>query len=348
MDQPRDTHSHAAPIDVAIRKLTMNGKSCDVKVQGIYMRTRDAPNAEFTAPDKLSHKDKLCGYVQTSGQLGGALGLVASGLLEGNFARIGLGSFNAFRSGTKLVSDFNAKSKSKSHRNDMAEGAVATTGNSVGLLNVRSGEELMAVCMGVTAWATKGIMSFIHMRREENAEKRQEEIKRNNLFFNNVAVQPKGDAPPPRVQGFIHRNLDALKEKALEGTFMVMAHAPPLMMAVRAASYLMDGINNNDLAMAGGGASFIVGATLMAIKDHRSYMTARAERKEEKGLKEKAKEDFGQAKQGAPLTFMAEIDSKGHVSARWGLEQSKMDVIIDARLENQAAAYNFNTELKTV
>ncbi len=332
--------------EVDIGNVSVNGKACNIKAQGIYMRSVGVNSPEISQnieKKELTHKDKLCGYVQTSGQLGGALGLVVSGLFEGNFARMGLGGFNAFRSSTKLISDFNAKSNKKSHRNDVAESSVATGGNSVGFLNIRSPEELMAVCMGVTAWATKGITSFIHMRCEGNAEKRQQDIHKNNLFFSSNTVEPQKDDPKPRVQGLIHRGVEMLKDKALESTFMVMSHAPPLMMTMRAASYLIDGINNNDLAMAGGGASFIVGATLMAIKDHRSYMKARAERKEEKGLKEKAREDFKYAEKGKPVTFLAEMKPDGNISARWGLDLGEMDGIIKAKVKNNPNAYKFET-----
>ena len=132
-------------------KVTANGQDISA-VQGFSLKADYPPDLDQHADDTaqqtpLSHEDKLSGYVQTSGQLGGALGLVASGLLEGNMARAALGGFNAFRSSTKLISDFNAKSRSSSHRNDVVESGVATSANSVGYLNVRSPEELLAVTM---------------------------------------------------------------------------------------------------------------------------------------------------------------------------------------------------------
>ena len=299
----------------------------DGTVQGVYFRAKSKiyANPEAHPQKELSHKDKLAGYVQTSGQLGGALGLVVSGLLEGNLARAALGGFNSLRSTTKLVSDFNAKSNAKSHRNDMVEGGVAASANSVGFLNMRSPEEMLAVAMGVTAWATKGIQSFIHMRREKKLEDKQAEIESNNLFFKNNQVVAAEDTPEPKVMGFVHRGLEAIKDKALETTFFVMSHAPPVMMGTRAVSYLVDGINNGDLAMAGGGASFIVGATLMAFKDHKSYMKARAERKakaedSDMVLKTKFADDFENAEYGEPVNAIAEIDGSGNLKMKWGIK----------------------------
>jgi hypothetical protein len=267
---------------------------------------------------ELTHKDKACGYIQTSGQLFGALGLVASGLLEGNIARVGLGGFNSLRSSFKLVSDIGAKSRSQSHRNDVVEGGVATSANSIGFLNVRSPEELVAVTLGVTAWATKAMTAFIHKRAEDKNEQGNAEIDSNNKFFEAHKVTPPESGVAVKVVGLISKNMSWIKDKAMEGTLAVMSHAPPLMMGGRAVSYLMDGINNNDMAMAGGGAAFIVGSVLMAVKDHGSYMKAKATREHDRSLKEKMADDFDHAEQGDGLTAVVNITIDGQRSVDWG------------------------------
>jgi hypothetical protein len=89
-------------------------------------------------------------------------------------------------------------------------------------------------------------------------------------------------------------------------------------MGGRAVSYLMDGINNNDMAMAGGGAAFIVGSVLMAVKDHGSYMKAKATREHDRSLKDKMANDFDNAEQGEGLTAVVNITIDGQRSVDWG------------------------------
>jgi|TARA_R110002126_G_scaffold3263_1_gene18440 hypothetical protein len=316
-------------------------------VQGFLLRAKDyiypdEKAAEAKEIKPLTHKDKLSGYVQTSGQLGGALGLVASGLLEGNIPRAALGSFNALRSSTKIISDFNAKSRASSHRNDLVEGGVAASANSIGFLNVRSPEELLAVSMGVTAWATKSITSFLHMKREKSSDDKQQEINENNVFFKNRRATTPESAPQSRVVGLIHRGLEKIKDVSIESTCFIMSHAPPVMMTTRAVSYLMDGINNGDMAMAGGGASFIIGAGLMLFKDHGSYMSARAERqqkREAKGdLKSKMTTDFTSAEQGEALCATLRFKECGGQSIEWKV--SVADQSYGALVEHSNKSYN--------
>lgn len=332
--------------DFGAMKVRSNGQNIGV-VQGFLLKAHDYiyPDEKAVAAKEkkpLTHKDKLCGYVQTSGQLGGALGLVASGLLEGNIPRAALGGFNALRSSTKIISDFNAKSRASSHRNDLVEGGVATSANSIGFLNVRSPEELLAVSMGVTAWATKAITSFLHMKREKTAEEKQQDVDANNMFFSSREVSTPEQTPKPRIVGLIHRGLEKLKDASLETGCFLMSHAPPVMMGTRAVSYLMDGINNNDLAMAGGGASFIVGAALMVFKDHGSYMKARAERQASKenedGLKQKIADDFCDAEFGAPLQATLQFKGNGAASLCWRIDPENQDA--PAFVGHQNKRYN--------
>tara|TARA_R110002124_G_scaffold287216_1_gene471450 strand:+ start:145063 stop:146058 length:996 start_codon:yes stop_codon:yes gene_type:complete len=270
---------------------------------------------------ELTHQDKVYSYIQTSGQLFGALGLVASGLLEGNIPRAALGGINSLRSSFKLAADLRAKSHSKSHRNDVAEGGFATSANSVGFLNVRSPEELIAVTLGVTAWATKTMTAFIHKRGADKSLQEHAEIDSNNKFFAERKVTPRENGSAVKVVGFVYKNIGWLKDKAMEGTLAIMSHAPPLMMGARAVSYLLDGVNNNDMAMAGGGAAFIVGSVLMAVKDHSSYMNAKIRRAEKRSLKEKMASDFDNAERGEGLSAVVEISADGKKSVGWGESQ---------------------------
>lgn len=323
---------------------TVENYAGTMRVQGIQLREGGEALVGVRAsqkgmPQDLTHKDKAAGYVQTSGQLMGALGLVVSGLLEGNLWRASLGGLNSLRSTFKLASDVRAKSRSSTHKNDVKEGAVAASTNSVGIGNVRSFEEALAVAMGITAWATKGITAFIHMKREQNLEQEQAEMNENDAFFANNPVQATDESPSLKVGGYFYRGLQALKDASLEGGFFIMAHAPPVMMAVRAVSYLQDGVNNNDVAMAGGGASFILGAVLMMYKDHKSYMKARHDRQAKaeeakESLKTLVADQFEEAEGGPSLTSVLTTDDVGYTNVDWGVDIDEAYSDYSKTLEN--------------
>ena len=160
--------------------------------------------------------------------------------------------------------------------------------------------------------------AFIHKRAEDKNEQGNAEIDSNNKFFASRKVTPPESGIAVKVVGLVSKKMDWLKDKAMESTLAVMSHAPPLMMGGRAVSYLMDGINNNDMAMAGGGAAFIVGSVLMAVKDHKSYMKAKVTREYDRSLKEKIADDFDHAEQGDGLTAVVNITIDGQKSVDWG------------------------------